>query len=313
MGLTFAITSAGILARRALPDGVIGEVSAVFVASFHVVTPAGVVCIGAAELGNGPLNALIEALPAGGWSQAGVAVGQRVTAANGHVQLTGGPSFNLATARDWQAAPWPAAGEPDQVRTALRRLADLAAPRVPKEGLASVAFGEPSLGGLTGQATRRALLATATLSDWLAGALDPAADPDDADALDEAARRAAHALLGLGPGLTPSGDDLLAGLVVALHATGESQTAARLADFIAQAPPDATTALSRAFLAAASEGLAGEAMAAMITALLTSDGASLPELLARIEAIGHTSGWDVLAGVVLGLAAVVERRHERVT
>src|SRR5262249_42586767 len=65
-------------------------------------------------------------------------------------------------------------------------------------------------------------------------------------------------LLGLGPGLTPSGDDVLCGVLVALHALGEPRAAGKLGDAIAAETRRATTPLSGAFLAAAAQGMGSE-------------------------------------------------------
>ena len=62
----------------------------------------------------------------------------------------------------------------------------------------------------------------------------------------------ARRLLGLGPGLTPSGDDLLAGLLLGARAFGVPL--ADLAEVIAEQAPRRTTALSARLLRHAIEG-----------------------------------------------------------
>jgi hypothetical protein len=112
-------------------------------------------------------------------------------------------------------------------------------------------------------------------------------------------------LLGLGPGLTPSGDDLLCGLLVALHATGPIEAAQDLAAAIAKAAPYATSPFSGAFLRAAGDGLGCEALHAAIIALLQNRAEAVACHVAVLDRMGATSGWDALAGAVLGLQAVV--------
>ena len=110
-------------------------------------------------------------------------------------------------------------------------------------------------------------------------------------------------LLGLGPGLTPSGDDVLCGMLVALHAVGQTDMARALYAEIAKAAPSATSPLSGAFLRAAAEGLGCEALHAAILAVLEGQ---IEALAGRVEAlgrVGHTSGWDALAGALLVLQA----------
>ena len=75
-------------------------------------------------------------------------------------------------------------------------------------------------------------------------------------------------LLGLGPGLTPSGDDVLCGMLVALRAVGQAGMAPELYAALAAAAPTATSPISAAFLRAAAEGLGCEALHAAIAAVL---------------------------------------------
>ncbi len=126
-------------------------------------------------------------------------------------------------------------------------------------------------------------------AQWLA---DPAGHPDGA-----------RGLIGLGPGLTPSGDDLIGGALCALHAAGRKEIARRLSDWALPIARTATNRISNAHLACAAEGECGEAVNDAIVALLSGDG---PDL-GRIDAIGHTSGWDALAGAFLALAALASR------
>jgi hypothetical protein len=112
----------------------------------------------------------------------------------------------------------------------------------------------------------------------------------------------AAGLIGLGPGLTPSGDDLVGGALCALHATGRAEVAAGLAAWALPLAKAGTNRISCAHLACAAVGECGEAVNDAMVALVGGGEADL----ARIDAIGHTSGWDALAGVVLALEARTE-------
>jgi hypothetical protein len=131
------------------------------------------------------------------------------------------------------------------------------------------------------------------LARWIA---DPGAS------LDEGA-----ALIGLGPGLTPSGDDLIGGALCALHAARWNELATRLAKWALPLAREATSRISYAHLACAAEGECGEAVNDAIVALLSGQS---PDL-ARINAIGHTSGWDALAGIALTLKLLSESNFEK--
>lgn len=110
---------------------------------------------------------------------------------------------------------------------------------------------------------------------------------------------AARRLVGLGPGLTPAGDDCLVGWLAALHAAGargRALLALVAAELLATARAR-TTALSGAFLAAAIAGVVAEPVHAFVA---TPDAAHRAALLA----LGATSGADCLAGYVLGRLAL---------
>lgn len=114
-----------------------------------------------------------------------------------------------------------------------------------------------------------------------------------------AATCAADRLVGLGPGLTPSGDDLLAGTLAALRLLGgDPAFTAALADHISAVSSRRTTALSATLLRLAGQGdVAAEA--GQVIKALTGAG-PLDEAARRLCAIGHTSGADLAQGLLIG-------------
>ena len=117
---------------------------------------------------------------------------------------------------------------------------------------------------------------------------------------------AAKSLLGAGPGLTPAGDDYVGGAFFARTVLARAGAAdgpawrAAAADVL-DAARRATHPISAALLA---DLLAGEAWAPLHDLVEAwSTAAPLGEVVAaakRLVAIGHSSGWDILAGVVAG-------------
>jgi hypothetical protein len=120
---------------------------------------------------------------------------------------------------------------------------------------------------------------------------------------DDAATAAAMSLLGAGPGLTPSGDDVLAGFLAGAAAFGIDASALREA--IAVLAPARTTALSAALLWHAARGECIDELAGL-AAVLTSQQPRGPELagpaVSRLMSVGHTSG----AALALGLVTAAE-------
>ncbi|GAA0556894.1 DUF2877 domain-containing protein [Actinomadura livida] len=127
---------------------------------------------------------------------------------------------------------------------------------------------------------------------------------------------AAERIVGLGPGLTPSGDDILCGLLVSLRLVGGAvrhgrpvplHDAVRLADWLGAAvTADAgtrTTALAATLLHCATAGGAGAEVAAVLRCVA---GHEPPDTaVRRLLAVGHTSGTDLAQGVLAGCRAVL--------
>lgn len=158
----------------------------------------------------------------------------------------------------------------------LARLRESARDRLPAEGF-----------GYLLESARSRPPTVEALARWL---VDPSGLP-----------HGAAGLIGLGPGLTPSGDDLIGGALCALHATGRCEVATRLADWALPLAQSGTNRISQAHLACAAEGECGETVNDAVVALLSGDSVDL----GRIDAIGHTSGWDTLAGAALALQAAI--------
>ncbi|MBO3748192.1 DUF2877 domain-containing protein [Streptosporangiaceae bacterium NEAU-GS5] len=120
---------------------------------------------------------------------------------------------------------------------------------------------------------------------------------------------AAEQLMGLGPGLTPSGDDMLSGLLVALRHLGEATGTPRavwLADWLAATVRfDAgtrTTPISATLLHCAARG---EASAEVLGVLRAIAGRQpIEPAVHRLLRLGHTSGADLAWGLRAGVAAV---------
>src|SRR3954464_4939563 len=178
--------------------------------------------------------------------------------------------LDVAGAQLWTPAPLSQHADAD-----LRALQAAARGRVPREGFGClVVDAHNSLSG-------HAQPALDAIERWLVG-----------NALDDDAQ----ALIGLGPGLTPSGDDYLGGVLIALHQLGREVQARGLWRWL-EPRLKRTSAISAAHLAAAAAGEGHEALHACLHALCERD-ADWAGVLGDLESVGHTSGWDSLAGVV---------------
>jgi len=121
------------------------------------------------------------------------------------------------------------------------------------------------------------------------------------------ANRIASALepfLGWGIGLTPSGDDLAIGFILALNRWGAALRpgldVAALNQVLISAAVEKTTALSASMIRCASMGQADERLIRPLDGILTGDPG--PEACAAyLDQWGHSSGSDVLAGMALAV------------
>jgi hypothetical protein len=165
--------------------------------------------------------------------------------------------------------------------------------------LARLSHGERTLGGVTG----RWGLSGHTMPESLA---DACVAGDLAHAVDAAER-----IVGLGPGLTPSGDDALAGLLLALRLLGGAVPgggrAVWLADWLGAAvtahATDRTTSLAATLLHCAARGQASVEAAAVLRGIAGQD--PLVTAARRLLATGHTSGADLAWGLLTGCRAAL--------
>ena len=116
---------------------------------------------------------------------------------------------------------------------------------------------------------------------------------------------AATGLLGLGTGLTPEGDDVLAGLLVTLAAAPATRLLARGLGEVIASQVNRTTTLSAALLRDAADGFAVPALVDLVDALHETHEAGRPtthralaDVVVRLLAVGHTSGAALAHGAV---------------
>ena len=99
-------------------------------------------------------------------------------------------------------------------------------------------------------------------------------------------------VIGLGDGLTPSGDDLLVGFLAVWRITGRAPV--RLGSLAAQ-----TTDLSAAFLHCALDGHFSEPVARLMRALYSMETGDWQTRAADLARVGHSSGVDAMVGIVI--------------
>ncbi len=231
-----------------------------------------------------------------------VAAGMPARLAGKVLDIAGLLTLDVTTARRWT----PAAIRPTcplaDIRARLRRSVQIAQAVAPVSGFAPLldaADGKPTPDA--GVTAARAVSATAdslciAQARRLLPRLATAITAGDWTAVHDAAR----AFSGLGPGLTPAGDDLLAGLALGFRAS-RGHLSALLADALTRAVSERTTDLAVARVSHAVAGHPDESTHAVLAALLTGDGGPPDEAVRNLMDYGHSSGVDTLVGLVLGV------------
>jgi len=111
-----------------------------------------------------------------------------------------------------------------------------------------------------------------------------------------------HDLVGLGEGLTPSGDDFLVGLLAVLHVTGclPLLSSPTIRERFWQYVRLGTSQLSGEFLRCALEGHFAEPVAMFVRALCMRETRVWQGYAATLAAVGYSSGVDAMVGIAFG-------------
>jgi hypothetical protein len=120
-----------------------------------------------------------------------------------------------------------------------------------------------------------------------------------------AATRAAGELIGLGPGLTPAGDDFVGGVFFARARLGPPPSRERwraAGEIVCEHARQATHPISAILLADLVAGRGHAPLHDLARGVaLGASPAALIEPTRRLVRIGHSSGWDMLAGFLAAL------------
>ena len=226
----------------------------------------------------------------------GVAAGDVVEVGDGRVTL---PGLDVVAVRTWRPArvrtPPPGVGcsngrQSSHLSTQLEQ--------------AWATGGEPAGGSHDGawlaDGIRQALSGVGCRAPPGVGCSDGRLGSHLSTQLHEVDAPAVAGLVGRGPGLTPAGDDALAGALLVAHALGAGTD---LADAV-RARLHATTAVSAALLDAAADGYAARPVVTLVDAAVANRPDAVARALPAVLAIGHTSGADTVTGIHAALATL---------
>lgn len=122
------------------------------------------------------------------------------------------------------------------------------------------------------------------------------AHDDEAQAREHVAR-----MVGLGPGLTPAGDDYLVGLLTALNIPGSPRRAwRRIGNHVVECAGQKTHLISATALRHAATGRARACLIGFCDALMHQPSTPMLKALARVIGIGSSSGTAIALGLLAG-------------
>lgn len=254
------------------------RVLAVFERACDLATPEGdVVALVLPEIGDGPLNIVVEGQP-GLFSavQPGAAIrtGDAILRFD-NLEIT------LEQATIWEPRPdWQRLRRNrEEIEGRLPLVRDLALRQAPPDSLLAEQMPTSTYSATVRQAIQ------GLGAGW--GGRWPA---------DQCMEAAAAQLAGLGIGLTPAGDDFLVGVMLRAWLTHPAPEP--FCQRLVQIAAPHTTTLSAALLRAAARGECSAAWHRLLAALQDAKESTLTRAVKGVLAHGHTSGADTLAGLL---------------
>ena len=294
----FAVVVLGEFSDAILRAHASGAVIAVFRRSFYIQFDRDVVCVGPPGLGKGPLNVLTVVPARLEWPAHGVARQQNVSRSASTLTVGEHLRLDLSGADVWRPPASTAFSRLD-LQKGLRLLAESTRRRAPGGlGTLLTTLNRPLLppGSENDALLQAALWPIAAVWQWLNAAL--AGSPESPPPVE--------GLIALGPGLTPSCDDFLCGIMAALNYLRDDEIASRLAASVLPVAERETSLISAAYLRCAAKGHASAVLYDAIESVLHG-GRDLEARLDAVHAVGHTSGWDSLLGAASVCAALARR------
>ncbi|MES2166857.1 MAG: DUF2877 domain-containing protein [Pseudomonadota bacterium] len=283
-----AVFELGLLAEKTLLSESEGQVVAVFESSFYAVLGGQWICVGLPHLGSGPLHVLCERRPLR-WP----AIGGGVAVTGSALRIDSRPFATLGDAFIWRPEP-PASWTHAGLRLGLGAVDESFHVGAAEEGLAAVGCAQRPVkpSPLVAAAATGIDALDRVITDALSGRA-----PSPADSAELVT------LIGLGPGLTPSGDDLLGGALIAL-AELDLPNVRELLWSACRNHLDRTNDISGIHLRTAALGYGAAAMHAAIQVTIRGDVNRVNQALVAVSAIGHSSGRDGFAGALIAMRAV---------
>lgn len=290
--------------------GETGYVHSVFNQVINLAFPGrGLVSVSTSAISNSPTNIVTNLKDHCGWPELGINAGTEVVT-TGKLLCLGPVSVDLSTASLWipsikhRLAPLPT----QEIARNILRLGSCADRYLKPHGLSPLL---PYLNELLAGSCPPAVHYDPFLRTAATGiaCLITSIKSGDLSVLCQQSKQ----LIGLGPGLTPSGDDLLAGLMAGMAFTEKAASLTPppvpvelINDAIVSQSEGRTNDISRQLLEFSARGEVTETMEAVILAVLQGPEDQLEQSAVRLLNVGASSGADQLLGIMLGISLFLD-------
>ncbi|MGC8816680.1 MAG: DUF2877 domain-containing protein [Candidatus Hadarchaeum sp.] len=282
-----------------------GKVHSVFERTFNILFGTALVGVGRSDVVLSPMDLITDLSPAEKISELGIKKGMGVRVASSHMTIGDVLDIDLAGVMVWRPPNGienPAS--PAQIKKSLSALKERARAWSGTEGLGQLLFYLEEI-------LHMKRPATAAINVVSRAALPHIVDLVRATRQEniEGVQAAAKGLIGLGPGLTPSADDLLIGYLSALHwiskSFGKQAGLFREINKAIISSVESTNLLSAQMLKLAAHGEVNEVLVKLYQALLSGE-LDFGDLISNSMNFGSTSGVDTVVGIILGAAVALE-------
>lgn len=291
----------GPAARNLLKRDTTSEVHSVFERTFNIMIDGRLVGIARNDVARSPINVITDIRPSESMSSFGIHKGTQVRRRNNQVLVGDVLEISLEGTKLWRPRTR-AEGHIDLelVERNLDLAKQLAAGKSGREGLGQlfphvdeIASGIAPHVSDSNQVIEAALLHLVTLVKSVRAG--------DTRGVEKSAQK----LVGLGPGLSPSADDTLAGFMAACwwiaNSLGRELDRVRAMNGAIVGQMEKTTLMSQQLLEHAAIGETNEAVGKFLESILVGTAADVKAGLEKVSRIGETSGIDTAVGVLLGL------------
>jgi len=297
----YTVDSIGVIASQLLEHSASWKVLHVYRSCFYCVNECGdILCIGSRQIGRGPFTITVNQLMSGLESK--VSKSEQLVLENNYLRFHNAKdSIIINRYKRWDKTFRASRAFPSSIQGHNELICNLAQNAAPLNSLgtlipailsktASFNSNQNDLAQLIQAKTLRVITRCRELPVF-----------SDAGQFSQAFSEHLSGLIGVGFGLTPSGDDFCCGAVLGLAHMQYSRLAEKVAVLLSKKAEEKTTIISQAFFRSLAQTYISENQARLLERFGHTAPSDLKQILISIASHGSTSGWDMLAGFAFGI------------